>query len=147
MPTVLELVGAEMKGLDGESMLPALRGKALKNPVRFIEKMTGTAQSYAAFDIDHKLVIKRSKKRGEFRELYSVASDPMEERNLIHSSAVPSNLEKALENFVKRADAYKIPFQVDQIQVGDRGYYIDQQNGTELSPEEEEKLRALGYVD
>jgi hypothetical protein len=58
-------------------------------------------------------------------------------------------MDQALTAFVKQADSYKIPFQVKHLEWEDRSGYIKNRDGESvgLSPEEEEKLRALGYVD
>lgn len=147
-PTILDAIGiAPPKNLDGESLLPAIRGEKLNSPYRFVEKLKGSRHAYAIYDTNHKMIFKRENREIAF-EFYNLNQDPAEQRDIMKSASIPSALEKALNDFVKRADTYKIPFPVKHLELEDRSGFVKNRNGEEkLTPEDEEKLRALGYVD
>lgn len=101
----------------------------------------------AIYDTNHKMIFKRETRDTSF-EFYNLIQDQAEQRDIMKSASIPSALEKALTDFVKGADSYKIPFQVKHPELEDRSGFVKNRNGQEkLTAEDEEKLHALGYVD
>ncbi len=137
-PTVLDLVGLPVPdGLDGRSLLPALRGEALAERPYYSEvRVVGRKKkkvnrgrdesALAVFLDDHKLVLQD----GEAK-FFDLSSDPME----LSPRAEPSDDAHAAE-LAALATAYRD--QADR-----RGGQVEP---TDLAPHVREELRALGYI-
>ncbi len=125
VPTCLEWLGVDPGGpVDGESLLPALRTGALEDRPAYLE----TDHPFHAYRWAWLRGIRTE--RAKFvdavePELYDLAADPAEERNLFDPSTPPSGLIAALERLGRDSSAAPPP------------------SGT---GEAEAALRALGYA-
>src|SRR5262249_52541140 len=96
---------------DGESLLPAMRGEKLKMPFRFIQKVQGDENIFAAKNSRMKLIATVS---GSVEyELYDLTSDPGEKNNLLDSQSMPADLEAQLKLYIHDAENYRLPFIVE----------------------------------
>jgi arylsulfatase A-like enzyme len=141
MPTLLELVGVSPPpGLDGISLVPALRGERLPqlwaygesgrsfrevDPQRHLQGVPGKHRMIRT--ADWKLVFVPDEQGGQSR-LYDLRADPGESRDV--AAEAPDVLTSLRGH-------------LDSILAGEAGRPLD----APLSPEQRERLRALGYVD
>ena len=167
-PTSLEALQVSVpEQFDGESLVPAFQGGQLKNPFRFIERYWGPELSFAARNSQFKLIknyrpvpnpnwltkIWHPETWGEHSvELYDLSLDSKEEKNLIKLTKRPEELSLALDKFIADARGYRPPFTVKKFTIPDeeRAEFIKQnvkEQKIDLTEEEVEKLKALGYVD
>lgn len=105
-PTLVELVGAPIpKSFRGRSLLPALSGEKLPPRPIFSELMQATAWPHHAtmlLDGDKKLIHRITERR---YELYDLAADPGEKKNLVDDPAAHAVFERmkhTLLNFEER---------------------------------------------
>ena len=130
LPTVLKRLGiGAPSGLPGRDLGPALEGRALPREPLYAESLFGRlncrwAPLRAITDGDWKLV------RGATSELFDLASDPSEMQD--RSTADPERLEH-LESLLEAAITRMAPG-------GDNARPVS------ISPEQEERLRSLGYA-
>lgn len=149
MPTLLELSGLELPaGMQGRSVLPLLQEKgktgARPRPI-FIDRPPAThfasphpkeLGAYAVIHEGWKLVWNFERPEGFDRpefELYDFRRDPGDRRNVAaRHPEVVGELSKLLRSWEKDAKARRIPSGEEET----RG----------MSPEEQARLRALGYI-
>jgi arylsulfatase A-like enzyme/tetratricopeptide (TPR) repeat protein len=130
LPTVLRRLGVEPPaGLPGRDLGAALDGRALPREALYAESLFGRlncrwAPLRAITDGDWKLV------RGATSELFDLASDPSETQD--RAAAEPERLAR-LESVLKAA--------VERMAPGG-----DSARPVSISPEQEERLRSLGYA-
>jgi len=140
-PTVLDLLRIENSyGSDGESLLPVVRGESEHAPYGFIEGFKGLR---AVRTEEWKLIFTLDGQRRVVRkELYDLAADPGEARNIILSkSAVAARLEKPLLDWIAREpkDDHR-----DKDYLGENWVYGPKKRP--LSDDMRQRLRSLGYV-
>jgi arylsulfatase A-like enzyme len=128
MPTLLELAGAPLPyGIQGESLLPMIRGERRLPHVAFGESTFFGEQRYVAL-ADYRMIFT---KEGELAELYNLAADPLELEDL---AAVEPDLVQALR---RRLDAW------EEMVVAAA---VDGAQSADIDLEELERLKGLGYV-
>jgi len=132
-PTILEITGLqnEAKGMKGQSLIARLRGKNLKAPDSLVETFYprenfGWAELVGLISERWKYI------QSPRPELYDLKSDPGEREDLAASSAAKAGeLRKSLEQELLGSSA------------GDR----PASERTGVRPEDQERLRSLGYVN
>lgn len=153
-PTVAEALGlSSLSGIDGESLLPRMRGEKLKNPYRFSERVERKAtNTFAVRDARMKLVFNENQEPAY--ELYDLNNDPYEQSNLASQMKIPAALQEALEKHILASKSYRLPFEIttfpkDLWRSGKGRAQFIEERGTaqDAYSEDREKLRALGYVD
>jgi arylsulfatase A-like enzyme len=145
LPTVLELAGLpEPEGVQGRSLVPALRGEALPHQPAFSEKWLRDeedpavrrqgVESFAVVDERWKLIHNTTRTDGvpEF-ELYDRSVDPKDTTNL--AEANPEELARLRGEL----DAWRQ--RVAEVA------YDAREDGDGATADELEQLRALGYVE
>jgi len=148
-PTVLDIAGLKSdKENDGESLLPMIQGGAPKKNLRYIERMKPAKTEYVAVSDRYKMIVTNT---GE-KELYDLSSDPAETHNLLPNVTPPGELARATDSFMKTAESYKLPFREESFERVRKSNqakkeYIKKHQSQELSEEDKEKLKSLGYVD
>ena len=139
---------------DGESLLPAMRGEKLKMPFRFIQKVQGEQSIFAARNSRIKLIA--TMKESVEYELYDLASDPGEEKNLLENQPMPADLQAQLNLYIQDSKNYRLPFIVETFPKElwrpgiERTRFMERYGKTsqqDVTSEDREKLKALGYVD
>ncbi len=151
MPTLLELSGISApKGVQGQSLRPLLAGRsgagtpaggAWKVRPAIAEQQPGSSgthpedsEAYAIVDGRWKLIrnVVRAPEKPEF-ELFDFEADPLDQKNLAgeHKDEV-ARLTRALEAWHQMAAAARLK--------------SDGERGKDLSAEQLEQLRSLGYV-
>jgi arylsulfatase A-like enzyme len=128
MPTLLELAGAPLPfGVQGESLLPMIRGESRLPYVAFGESTFFGEQRYVAL-ADFRLIFT---KEDEATELYNLAADPLELEDL---AAAEPDLVKALRQRLDSWEEMVVAAAVDGSQNAD------------IDLETLERLKGLGYV-
>ena len=129
LPTVLELLDIRVpKGIHGKSLVPLLRGRKLEDRPAYAETFYprenyGWSELYSLTDGAWKYI------RAPKPELYDLAQDPAEEKNLIgEKTNVAAELGRTLAALAAGSEA-------------EGGG-----SARRMSSEEEQKLRSLGYV-
>ena len=130
MPTILELAGISDRppGMRGQSLVPLLTGQSGYKPVDIVAALSDTQRKD-----DYELM--RSIRRGNWKllirvperktELYDLASDPGERRNLAgHGLAIEEQLRASLARYRRVGPGRRL----------------------ELSDEAKERLRGVGYL-
>lgn len=135
MPTILEMLGKEVPGgMQGRSLVPALRGESMEDQVSFAEvriadprqkRAKGQGEAVSVFEGPFKLTL-----QGDEVSLYHLGNDPgeMDPIPLEQQAEVVARL-RPLANYHKQMPAGSIT-----------------ENG-EMSAEMLAELQALGYVD
>lgn len=134
-PTILELAGVEIpKKMQGKSFLPMIDGAEKDARRIFMEEDFSGNVLFALRDNEYKLILaNENNPRGlPPAALFDVNKDPVEKENL---AAIPY-YEGVIDT--KRADIESIKSFLKE------GAYVAGEK--ELSPEEKEKLKALGYI-
>lgn len=153
-PTSMQALGfSSPKNMDGESLLPRMRGEKLKNPYRFSEKVERkTTHKFTVRDERMKLIFNE----GEAieTELYDLLNDPEERSNLANTIRIPTPLQEALLKYISDSKTYRLAFEVTAFPKElwksgkDRTRFVEEHNADpEQIDEDREKLKALGYVD
>jgi arylsulfatase A-like enzyme len=128
MPTLLELAGAPLPyGIQGESLLPLIRGESRLPYVAFGESTFFGEQRYVAL-ADYRMIFTKD---GETAELYNLAADPLELEDL---AAAEPDLVQALR---KRLDSW------EEMVVAAA---VDGAQDADIDLETLERLKGLGYV-
>ena len=117
-PTILELAGVKPAQLDGGSLLQAKKGRTLFAESIYAQRNYGYAPLYASIREAKKFILAPE------AEFYDLAADAKELNNLIKKSKV-EEWQRAVRSYAKNGEGGK---------------------AAPLPPEEEEKLRSLGYV-
>jgi N-acetylglucosamine-6-sulfatase len=110
-PTIAELAGAELPWSPGTSMAPVLRGEVFEGPSELLEVMPQSSrQSYEGWNAlrtaSHRFIRWDDGKR----ELYDLAADPWEQRNLVKSeSEVAATMEARLDELLVESAQPVIP--------------------------------------
>lgn len=151
-PTAVELAGLSLtRHFDGESLLPALEGKALKSDIRFVERVKSRVSEFAAVNSTHKLIAVQADQ--DTFELYDLNTDPLEQHNLFDGTAVPSGMMESLLSYANDVTHYQLPFATQDFErirrsgEAKKKYMEENVDTQQLSDEDREKLRALGYVE
>lgn len=148
-PTILEIAKLPLpKENDGESLLSMIKGNEPKQHLRYIERMKTTRTEYVAVSDRYKMIVTNM---GE-RELYDLNSDPSETHNLLPAVTPPVELAKATDSFMRAAESYKLPFREESFERvrksrAAKQEWMKKHQQRELSEEDKEKLKSLGYVD
>ncbi len=111
-PTSMQALGLSMKEkIDGESLLPRMKGEKLKTPFRFSEKVERKAShTFTVRDDKMKLIFNEDQEIAT--ELYDLTNDPAEQRNLAGQRSIPPALQDALEEYIRESRSYRLPFQI-----------------------------------
>ncbi len=117
-PTILALGGVKAGQLDGVSLLQVKKSRTLIAESLYAQRNFGYAPLYASIREDKKFI------QAPESEFYNLAGDTKELNNLIKKSKV-NDWQLAIKNYAKDGQSGK---------------------NAPLPPEEEEKLRSLGYV-
>jgi arylsulfatase A-like enzyme len=126
-PTLADLCGVAVKGADGLSLAPLLKGEKWSRPPLYLEALTGLysfgwAPLYALVDPPHKYVL------APRPELYDLEKDPGEKRNALASRPeLAKKLDQALKKILAGAPTAK-------------------GEAVQLDDEELRSLQSLGYV-
>ena len=110
-PTVAELAGAELPWSPGTSMAPVLRGEVFEGPSELLEVMPRSSQnSYEGWNAlrtaSHRFIRWDDGKR----ELYDLAADPWEQRNLVKSeSDLAATMESRLDELLVESAQPVVP--------------------------------------
>ena len=129
MPTILDLLKAPPgRSFQGESLVPQLKGKRRPDLSTYIEtymprEYYGWSELLGIIDGEHKYI------RAPKAELYDLAEDPEETRNLyLKEAAAAAGLEEKLKEMIAKYTTHTAD------------------GGKALSLEEQERLSSLGYV-
>lgn len=139
VPSLVEILGLTLRDaptLDGRSLLPLLEGRdrkprwayseSLGNLVVYPETPLAGESLHSLLDGRFKLIVHRHAERRSSLELFDLAADPRETRNLWHEdSAVAARLLRELER---------------------RRVFAPASRAAPLDPLARERLHALGYV-
>ncbi|MBM4062455.1 MAG: N-acetylgalactosamine-6-sulfatase [Planctomycetes bacterium] len=113
LPTLAEACGAQVpEGLDGRSLLPLLRGGVLAERPFLYREFAGYGGWQAVWAGGHKLVRKNLQKGPVATELYDLAQDPGEGRDL---AAQQPEVVKRLEAILAREHVASATFPLAQI--------------------------------
>lgn len=134
-PTILELLGEEPPdGLDGRSLMPVMLGHETAHRVAFSRVHRKGPPTVSVRDGRYKLIRDLSQRAEGVTEIYDLAVDPGETRDLAGSSPeIEPTLEQELERF--RAELQRrgaLDFSLEQAALPD---------------ELRDQLRVLGYLD
>jgi arylsulfatase A-like enzyme len=128
-PTVLDLLNIRVpKGIQGESLTPLLSGRKAADRPSYAETFYprenyGWSELYGLIEGPWKYI------RAPKPELYDLGQDPAEETNLLGGkAAIAAGLGRELAAIVAEGEAEAA------------------ESGRRVSPEEEERLRSLGYL-
>lgn len=125
MPTILDFLGVEIpRDVQGRTLRPGIvQGESVRDSVHMLNTLV---------TMNWKLLADR-------RELYDLRSDPDEQTNVFEQfPEIVAELTADLAAKLERDRSERIAFEeTNGLAVGD----------TELTPEEQEELRALGYLD
>jgi arylsulfatase A-like enzyme len=124
MPTVLDLVGLDVPPVQGQSLVAAMLGEPGAHAPRFSE-LDRDVRLRSVVRGDHHLIVDLD--RGA-RNVFDLRSDPGEQARLGAESSPGAELETILDDHVQ---GLPVPADVP---------------GRELTPEQRERLKALGYV-
>jgi arylsulfatase A-like enzyme len=166
-PTIMDLlqINTENKG-DGESLVNAFSGIHLKKPYRFIEHVLGGKRVLASVDSRYKFIkeytyVPRAwplnllplyKAQIASEELYELGPDESEKRNRFNVKSMQKETADMLDDFFETAEHYRVPFVVEKVKPKGKEvteFVVGRMKSRhyELSKEDQEKLKALGYVN
>jgi hypothetical protein len=89
-------------------------------------------------------------------ELYDLTNDPEEKNNLLESQPIPADLEAELNLYIHDSKNYRLPFIVETFPKElwrpgiERTRFMEKYGKAspqDVSSEEREKMKALGYID
>jgi arylsulfatase A-like enzyme len=159
MPTILDLLGLPVpEVVEGSSLVPLLRGEPASDVELASRPLYSETRSKVAIAEGHRMIrfpvpafmVRRGDRKllryptprgGHRYELYDLAADPGERRDLFESHPDDArDLVLLLEGYEERSRALRA-----RIDAGARAE--DTQPEVILDPAQEEKLRALGYLD
>jgi arylsulfatase A-like enzyme len=165
LPTVAAYLGLEIDGeLDGESLLPAVRGDGLTDRMLFVEfpdvatPFTSHANIYAVRSATHKLIRVEDQRTGALMSqgVFDIVGDPLEQQQIAYDADDPVHRELSnhLDAMVDEARSFEPPFPITEYEMplGERPAFFETRAADptrvrkELTPDQVEKLRALGYV-
>ena len=134
-PTVLELLGVEAaERLDGRSLVPVMLGHETAHRVVFSHVDRKGPPRVSVRDGRFKLIRDLSPEAQGAVEIYDLAADPGETRDLAHSSPeILPTLERELDRF-----------QVELVRRGPLDFSLER---VALPDELRDQLRVLGYLD
>ena len=134
-PMVLELLGVEAaERLDGRSLVPVMLGHETAHRVAFSRVHRKGPPRVSVRDGRFKLIRDLSPEAEGAVEIYDLAADPGETRDLAHSSPeIPPTLERELDRF-----------QAELVRRGPLDFSLER---VALPDELRDQLRVLGYLD
>jgi arylsulfatase A-like enzyme len=171
MPTILDYLRIPFrKKVDGRSLLPILMGQQ-QNERFFLEEFSDRCRPirpdpnmhysdiFAVRSSTHKLI--RTLEFGTDKILrqavFNITADPMEKRPMRYNKRLKqhSELAEQMDTILKKVRRYEIPFKVTYYTIPDsqRTDFIEQRKKDpkkiikQLTEEQIESLRSLGYVD
>jgi len=166
MPTILDYLDISFKGkLDGQSLLPVLNGTADSDRTVFLEFPEDSIPSqripasFAVRSATHKLirVFQADTRRLMGQMLFDITADPLEQRPIRYDENVKLHrrLSKEMDTMLKKVAEYEIPFPLTfyDVPLDKRTEFVEKRKEKgpkrikkQLSDEQIEKLRSLGYV-
>ena len=174
MPTILDYLDIESDGkMDGQSLLPVLTGAKESDRGIFLEfpdhgfppKSPLVPPSYRGYDVyavrssTHKLIrIRQLSTDKQIQKVLEIGTDPMEERPLHYDKLqkLHHKLAEQMDSMLEQVRKYQFPFTLTYYKMlhpSERPDFIKQRGSgpkkiiKQLSPEQVEALRSLGYVD
>jgi choline-sulfatase len=131
MPTVLDLLGIDKpESFAGESLLPLIRGESGENRGAFAESLLYGPRKLAWRDAKYKYIYHGE---GDGGELYDWTEDPAEQTDL--SEAYPEVAQQLRHELLDFAT-----------ELGIRARTMSEPPVIDMSPEQVDKLRSLGYI-
>ena len=165
MPTILDYLDISFKDrIDGESLLPFLSGDKVSDRIMFHEYPNhcipvSNPDTYAVRTATHKLIRVSDPKSGKLmgQAVFDIIHDPLEQRPIRYDESVKLHrrLSKEMDAMLKQVAKYEIPFELTyyEIPLGKRTEFVEQRKKKgpkrirkQLSDEQIEKLRSLGYI-
>jgi arylsulfatase A-like enzyme len=173
MPTILDYLGIESDSkMDGQSLLPILTGAKNSDRGIFLEfpdhsypaKSPLVPSSYRDHDVyavrssTHKLIRVLQRSTGKVvQKVFEIGTDPMEKKPLSYDDQLPLHrkLAKQMDSMLEQVRKYQLPFTLTYYKMPllERPDFIKQRGSgpkkiiKQLSPEQVEALRSLGYVE
>jgi arylsulfatase A-like enzyme len=174
MPTILDYIGIEPDGkMDGKSLLPILTGSKDSDRAIFLEfpdhgfppNSPLVPPSYRDHDVyavrssTHKLIRIRQLSTGRvIQKVFEIATDPMEKQPLNYDDRLPLHrkLAEQMDSMLEQVRKYQLPFTLTYYKMlhpSKRPDFIEQRGSgpkkiiKQLSPEQVEALRSLGYIE
>jgi arylsulfatase A-like enzyme len=166
MPTILDYLDIPFRGeIDGESLLPFLSGDKVSDRIIFHEYPNHcipapNPDTYAVRTATHKLIRASDPKSGNVagQAVFDIIADPLEQRPIRYDESVKLHrrLSKEMNAMLKQVAKYEIPFELTyyDLPLGKRTKYVEQRKKKgpkrirkQLSDEQIERLRSLGYVE
>ena len=165
MPTILDYLDISFKDrIDGESLLPFLDGKKVSDRIMFHEYPNhcipvSNPDTYAVRTATHKFIRVSDPKSGKVtgQAVFDIITDPMEQRPIRYDESVKMHrrLSKEMDAMLKQVAKYEIPFELTyyEVPLGKRTDFVEKRKEKgpkrirkQLSDEQIEKLRSLGYI-
>jgi arylsulfatase A-like enzyme len=151
-PTVYEILQIRsLNSVDGNSLVPLLKREPFDSRSIYIENYRDEQKILVARNGNLKLISWKSNIPHE--SLFNVVSDPMEEKDLISSTRPSAKLVEDLKHYYDESESFQPAFTIrpwpENVQRTEKGrtQFIQEHNKNEMTDEDREKLKALGYVD
>jgi len=166
MPTILDYLDVSFKDkIDGQTLLPILHGTENTDRAIFLEfpEVSIPSQrhpaSFAVRTATHKLirVLQPNTRTLIGQAVFDIIADPLEQRPIRYDQSVEPHhkLSKQVDAMLKAVAEYEIPFALTSYEVplGKRTDFVEKRKDKgpkpiikQLSDEQIEKLRSLGYI-
>jgi arylsulfatase A-like enzyme len=166
MPTILDYLYVSFKGkIDGQTLLPILHGTESNDRAIFLEfpEVSIPSQrhpaSFAVRTATHKLirVLQPDTRTLIGQVVFDITADPLEQRPIRYDQSIELHhkLSKQVDAMLKAVAEYKIPFALTSYEVplAKRTDFVEKRKDKgpktirkQLSDEQIEKLRSLGYI-
>ena len=166
MPTILDYLDVSFKDkIDGQTLLPILHGTKSNDRTIFLEfpEVSIPSQrhpaSFAVRTATHKLirVLQPDTRTLIGQVVFDITADPLEQRSIRYDQSVELHhkLSKQMDEMLKEVAEYKIPYVLTSYDVplAKRTDFVEKRKEKgpkmirkQLSDEQIEKLRSLGYI-